>query len=289
MRNCRSGWPVLFAKEFKQTMSSINIPTPLVSVVMAAYNAERYITESVNTVLAQTYPHWELIIVNDGSTDSTPAIAQEYSESDSRIMVLTQPNQGLGPARNAGIRQAKGDWLVFLDADDLWDPKILEKQISVSERYPDVDVIFTDGWIFNNDDLNETRPYPTISGYFSAEEMYRLEYETNYIPVQTAMVSRKMVRKIGLQQVIVRCCEDWDYWLRVARAGGNFYGIDEKLFYYRRHDSNMSNNVLQMLYAKLSVLIWNFDPARFKPGETQKIFLPLLYSIAASLIRRGRK
>ena len=122
--------------------------TPLVSVIVPAYNAEKFVAETIESVQAQTYTHWELIIVDDGSTDQTADIIKEYVIKDSRIQYCYQTNGRQGKARNYAISKAKGTLLAFIDADDLWHPQKLEKQIHIFEEYPQVDLVYTNGISF---------------------------------------------------------------------------------------------------------------------------------------------
>ena len=114
-----------------------------ISIIMPAYNAEKFIRESITSVLQQTYSNWELIIVDDGSTDNTKKIIQAFAQQDGRIHYIYQPNGKQGKARNAGIRHASGDLIAFLDADDLWTKDKLEKQGSLIRR-TNADLIFSD-------------------------------------------------------------------------------------------------------------------------------------------------
>lgn len=234
--------------------------SPRISIIMPAFNAEKYIEEAVNSVINQTLNNWELIIINDGSTDGTEIIAGKYVAVDSRIKLISQENKKLGAARNTGIVNAKGDWIAFLDADDLWVPDKLEKQLSVAKTYPDAGVIFSDGFTFYNDVIKTALPYGTVTGSLTASAMYKLEYQGNYIPVLSVLVKKNHIDAIGLQDVDphIHGCEDWDYWLRLAIHGVSFYGMDDKLFYYRKHTSNMSNDNDQMNLAKATVFIQNF-------------------------------
>ena len=102
----------------------------LVSIITPLYNAERFVRQTIESVLAQTYPHWEMIVVNDGSKDKGPDIVRSYTEKDSRIKLLNQPNRGCASARNHGLKEAQGRYYCFLDSDDYWDPTFLEEQIS---------------------------------------------------------------------------------------------------------------------------------------------------------------
>jgi len=267
-----------------------SIDNPLVSIVMPAYNAEIYLEQSIRSVLDQTYQNWELIIVNDGSKDKTKDIAETYVQKDKRILAINQENKRLGGARNTAIKAARGEWIAFLDSDDLWEPQKLELQISTSYTYPEVSVIYTDGYIFYNDNLNNLTPYPTKAGLFKAEQMYKMEYQANYIPVLSVIAKSSLINKIGLQEVrtYFHGCEDWDYWLRMARAGATFLGIKEKLFYYRRHDYNMSSNNLNMDLARTSAFIENFDKKYFEVAEAERIFKPLIMPLIVELLKAER-
>ena len=103
----------------------------LVSIITPLYNGEKYVAQTIESVLAQTYPHWEMIVVNDGSRDRSEQIVREYTERDPRIKLFSQPNGGSASARNNGIRRAEGQYIALLDADDLWEPFFLESQLAL--------------------------------------------------------------------------------------------------------------------------------------------------------------
>ena len=106
----------------------------LVSIITPLYNGERFVAQTIESVLAQTYPHWEMIIINDGSKDNSEAIVQKYTEQDARIQLVSQPNAGSAAARNNGIRRASGRYIALLDADDLWEPFFLESQLNLMQK-----------------------------------------------------------------------------------------------------------------------------------------------------------
>ena len=115
----------------------------LVSIVVPAYNAEKYIAETIDSVIAQTYTNWELIIVNDGSKDNTLQIIESYSKKDKRICFITKQNTGVSDTRNTGIEKVKGEFIAFLDADDVWLPFNLEKKITFLVNHPETDFVFS--------------------------------------------------------------------------------------------------------------------------------------------------
>jgi glycosyltransferase involved in cell wall biosynthesis len=124
----------------------MNSDSPLVSIVVPVYNCAEWVGFTVDSVLNQTYTNWELLLINDGSTDQTPAVLEELASKDSRIRVIHQTNGKQGKARNNGIRSSKGSWIAFLDADDLWPPNKLNDQLKISIDQS-VDLSFTDGFI----------------------------------------------------------------------------------------------------------------------------------------------
>jgi glycosyltransferase involved in cell wall biosynthesis len=117
-----------------------------VSIVMPAFNVASYIGAAIGSVVAQTFPDWELLIVNDGSTDDTAVAAQQWAESDRRIRIFHQPNRGISSARNRALAHATGEILAILDSDDLWEPRYLEEQLGVLRTHPDIDVVTGNGW-----------------------------------------------------------------------------------------------------------------------------------------------
>ncbi|WP_114937662.1 glycosyltransferase family 2 protein [Mucilaginibacter endophyticus] len=259
----------------------------LISILMPAYNAGKYIEASILSVLKQSYTDWELIIINDGSTDNTKEIVERYSKEDSRIKLINQVNQKMAAARNNGIKNSKGAWIAFLDSDDLWEPEKLSLQIQASKEYPTAGVIYSDGFIFNDhEQFNNLMPYPTFTGrLLSHDIMYQMQYQQNYIPVLSVIVKRSLVDTIGPQneERVFSGCEDWDYWLRIARVGADFYGLPQKLFYYRRHETNVSKNSVNMLLAQLAVFTKNYEPGLINSGDLsnalKKVFFPLINNL----------
>jgi teichuronic acid biosynthesis glycosyltransferase TuaG len=255
---------------------------------MPAYNAEKYIGESILSAVNQTYANWELIIVNDGSTDSTRAIAEEFSSGDKRIKGVNQQNKRLGGARNTGIKNSTGEWVAFLDSDDLWEPSKLEKQIQAAAAFPNADVIYTAGWTFNDNDLNNLTPYDIPAGNFTSTEMYNALLAGNAIPVLSVLAKKTVINEIGYQEEnpFFHGCEDWDYWFRMAIQGADFYGLNEKLFYYRRHGNNMSGNSLQI--AQAAVLLKNFNPNLANKQEIRSELKKTIDPLITRLIAEGK-
>ncbi|WP_448702967.1 glycosyltransferase family 2 protein [Mucilaginibacter sp. AW1-3] len=259
----------------------------MVSIIMPAFNAERFIEETILSVQNQTYTDWELIIVDDGSTDQTAAIVKSM-QADKRIKYVYQQNKKQAAARNNALSNATGNWIAFLDADDVWPALKLEKQLKYAEEI-NADVFYTGGEIVDEQG-RFISGYNTVYGRCPAIEMYKLLFEGNPIPILSVMFKREWFEKVGLQDEDTRMtgCEDWDYWVRLAKAGADFYGIDENLFSYRRYENNTSSNYVKMTMAQACVYIKNFDQAIFNADDKKRIFNYRLPSLIVTLIKANR-
>lgn len=234
----------------------------LVSIIMPAYNSERYVAESIDSVLAQTYTNWELIIIDDGSIDNTRRIVSQYTEKDARIKYIYQTNQKQGKARNTGISNSKGDLIAFLDSDDLWVPKKLETQLAYLKKSK-TDLIFSDGYIFTNNLNNIKGSFQTLNGVFQGDKGLELFLAQNRIPILSVLTYKLIINTVGgfEENQQIQNVEDYHLWLKLLIGGFSFYGLPDKLVYYRQHDSQSttedpwaSEKVLYMLslYIKIS-------------------------------------
>jgi teichuronic acid biosynthesis glycosyltransferase TuaG len=220
----------------------------LVSVITPAFNAQKYIAQTIESVLAQTYPHWEMIIVDDGSIDQTADTIKPFLK-DNRIKYVYQTNGKQGKARNAGIKQAQGKYLAFLDADDLWHATKLQKQLEVFSKHS-VDAVYSQGWIFNDEegfDLANAKliERDVLLGLHAAKEFTQKLLQKNQIPALSLIVKKNKVDAVNGfgEEVEIQNAEDYQLWLKLADSGCNFYGMEERLFYYRIHanQSTFSN------------------------------------------------
>lgn len=200
---------------------------PTVSVVIPAYNAAEYVAQAVRSVLAQTFTDWELIIVNDGSTDDTAERVVPFL-SDPRILLYTQENGGPASARNAGIARSSGPFIALLDADDYWLPTKLEKQLAIMANWPDVGVC-------GNGRVHVSplgKPLRTFLGDgYCPRPLPRLLFKP-LADMTTALIRRPVFERVGVFDESLRFCEDYEFWLRVGRYYG-FYVIREPLSCYR--------------------------------------------------------
>lgn len=209
----------------------------LISVIMPAYNSERFIAESIESVLSQTYTNWELIIVDDGSTDNTAKIVNGFTSIDSRIKYFYQPNQQMGKARNTGLQNSNGKLIAFLDSDDIWVSGKLKMQVDFL-RNKEVDLVFSDGYVFRDSiDIVEYE-YKTINGeIYGCYPQHKLMIQ-NFIPIPSVLTYKSAIDQVGgfNENIEIHNVADYHLWLKMLIGGFKFYGISEKLFYYRRHD-----------------------------------------------------
>ena len=218
----------------------------LVSVVIPVYNSEQYITECIDSALTQTYQNIEIIIVDDGSTDNTVNIISEYNNE--LIKLFHQKNTGSGAARNHGIEQASGTWIAFLDADDIWLPDKLQKQL---EHCSDLDWSHTDLYLHGDVYPRHTKTTeltPKHSGFILKNLLVE-----NSIGTSSVIIKKEILQKLGAFNTDLRALQDWDLWLRVAAENQICY-VDEPLVYYRVHSSSVSRNVRKTLPYHLNLI-----------------------------------
>lgn len=211
---------------------------PLVSVIMPCYNMASYVSDSIKSVIAQTYPHWELLIVDDASTDETVNIIKSYAQADSRIkFAIKKQNSGISDTRNQCIQMAQGQFLAFLDADDIWHPEKLEKQLSfmlaknIGFTYSTYDWIDEDGKIMNK--------FINTIGNLD----YKTYLQNTIIGCSTVMVNKAITGDVFVPKF--RTSEDTATWLDILRKGLMAYAIDESLVSYRIRRKSASSNKIR--------------------------------------------
>ncbi len=199
----------------------------LVSIITPCYNGAKYMRQTVDSVLAQTYENWEMIIIDDGSKDDSAAIAQEYAEKDDRIHLIRQENAGSAAARNNGIRFAQGQYIALLDADDLWEPEFLSEQIAFMKEKNAVCVYCSYRCIDENSNeiLNPVICRPEIS----TKDMM----VTNFIGCLSGLYDCEKYGKIYLREELKSLRDDYAYWLDIVKLEDKAYGNDKLLARYR--------------------------------------------------------
>lgn len=223
-------------------MGSIMI---LVSIITPIFNAEKFIKETIDSVLKQSYEHWELILIDDGSTDQTHHAIKPYL-NDKRIKYLYQENQGQGKARNTGILQSTGDFIAFLDSDDLWIPEKLSLQMTIFDAH-NVDLVYSNAFIIDSNGIQSEQILNSgsLAGMqHDCEILRKLIRGEIFIPILTVISKRQAL--ISLQGFDERSdlknAEDFDLWIRMTLQGMKFYFYDQCLSYYRVHENQSTAN-----------------------------------------------
>lgn len=220
----------------------------LVSIIVPVYNVENFIEETMDCVLAQTYPDWELLLVDDCSNDNTVTLIRRYMEKtgDPRIRLITQSsNMGAARARNRALREAGGRYVAYLDADDLWMPEKLEKELAFM-REKDAAFVFT-GYEF----ADETGKGTGKVVHVPEKLTYRQALSNTTIFTTTVMFDLEKLPKEQLEMPVIKS-EDTALWFRVLRSGVTAHGLDENLVKYRRAGRSLSSNKLEAIRR-----IWN--------------------------------
>jgi glycosyltransferase involved in cell wall biosynthesis len=226
---------------------------PSIAAVIGAYQAERYIAETLESIIGQTHPPDEVIVVDDGSTDGT---ARELERFSDRIRVVRQANAGCAAAFNTAFRQARCDYVAECGADDIWEPNKLERQFRALTAHPEIDIVFSAARVFGNTDGCWGMPTgedPSV-GIMDAQRFARTMYRSNPVCPSTTLTRRSLYARLGpFAEREQMATEDYDYWMRALRAGAVFYYDAEMLVRYRRHEGNASSNHLAMSRCDLFV------------------------------------
>ncbi|MFN0088091.1 MAG: glycosyltransferase [Blastocatellia bacterium] len=205
-----------------------------VSVIIPAYNAEGYLAETIESALAQTRPPFEIIVVDDGSEDRTLEVARRYAP---RVRAIRKPNGGPASARNEAMRNASGEYLAFLDSDDLWVPDKLEEQVAFLDRHGDVGLVYGQALMFTQHGAE--RAFGRRIG-FTEDPSFRLLLYGDFIPNSTVMIRRSCAEAVGPlnERRELIAVEDYEYWMRIARRFP-IAGISRPLAWYRIREGNL--------------------------------------------------
>ena len=225
-------------------------PTPAVTVVIPAYNSAHYIRETLDSVKAQTFTDYEVIVVNDGS-DDREELERILKSHPLPVVYISQENKGVSAARNAAIRIARGKFYAQLDADDQWTPEYLEVQLRFLQDNPDVALVYPNATIIG-DGSTERLEFMKIvpsEGEVNFESLVREK-----CVVMTCVTARmSVIRDAGMFDESMRSCEDFDLWLRVVKNGGRIGYHRQPLVLYRRHEGSLSSDRVWMVRNLLAV------------------------------------
>ena len=230
-----------------------------VSIIIPAYNPGAYLDEALQSVLAQTFEDWECVVVDDGSHEDLSRV----DTLDSRIRRIKQENRGLPVARNVGIMATEGEYLAFLDADDVWLPEKLERQIELLEQNPDAALCHT---FFN---IIDSKSQVSEPGWGREVHSYAQLVTNSCICVSTVVVRRACLSVSGLFDPLLDACEDYDMWLKLARHYPMTF-VAQTSALYRVHDNNMSGNPALMIREVTFVLNRHIRLAH-QDGDTARV------------------
>jgi len=219
---------------------SMLIGAPLITVVVPAYNRATTITDSVRSVQAQTYTNWELVVVDDGSSDGTPQVVAKLAQDDPRIRLIQQPrNGGAQAARNAGIRAATGTWIAFLDSDDQYLPDSLERRMNLAKK-ENVCVVHSECYVIDPEGCKKVYCVPPISGsaYFTL-----LSHEGPLF--QGLLVAKDALQRIDFLDEQIMAFQEWDTSIRLARYYPFAFEKTPTFIYDCRHADAMSKDLLR--------------------------------------------
>jgi glycosyltransferase involved in cell wall biosynthesis len=271
---------------------------PRVSIVIPAYNMERFIQETLYTVESQTYQNWELLVVDDCSQDRTAEIVQAFAAAhpDRRVRLLHhEQNKGLAGTRNTGVRHAHGEYIALLDADDLWSETFLETMLAtLREQQADIAYcpveMFADG-------------AEQVSGLWgpTGEELATFPaslYRRNFLSSSAVLIRHSVFTQIGMFDERIRACEDYDFWLRAATAELHFIYVTDILGRYRQHPSSLKRNE-KSLYETMAFVLhkycsWSAVPTNVRRARLAhvnrragRLWWPYNRSKAASFLWRA--
>jgi glycosyltransferase involved in cell wall biosynthesis len=268
-----------------------------VSIIIPIYNYGRYLSDALDSVLAQTHSDWECLIVDDGSTDDTPQVVQRYADRDARFRYIRQENRGPAAARNIGMRNSSGTYLQFLDADDKLAPMKLELHARYLNEHPEVDLVYGVATFFRTEEpekvlysLHGHLSRPMMQTVGSNAEALRKLQEYNITPPVAILMRRSVIDRVGYLNEASRGTEDWDYWLRCAIAGCEIrYLESETVGFMRTHSGSASRSTQRMIRALIAAAsTFHTTPAAKQwTGAT----LPAIYemSLGIDAVEHGRR
>lgn len=240
----------------------------LVSIITPCYNGAKYISETIDSVLCQTYTDWEMIIINDGSKDNSAEVISTYVERDSRIKLINQKNGGSANARNHGIRVANGRYIALLDADDMWENNFLEEQLRFMKEKNALCVYSSYKRI---DENSKEILKPVIC---KKQVTYKQMLITDFIGCLTGLYDTSVYGKVYLKEELKSLLDDYAYWLDIIEKTKVAYGNQKILARYRVMSSSVTGNKKKMIKAH-----YRFYRDYLKLGVSRSIYNTIYWGI----------
>ncbi|GMQ31712.1 glycosyltransferase family A protein [Algoriphagus confluentis] len=258
-----------------------------VSIIIPCFNYGRYLEECLANLLSQTYSDWEALVIDDGSTDQTMETVRDWQAREPRIQYFYQPNSGVSAARNLGLKKANGEFIQFLDADDLLSGSKLQLQVDFLKNHPDVDLCYTENHYFEDGQPEIRYPDQEFLGRdwmirFSGTGAYALEQLilNNLAVVSSPMFRQSLLSHSGLFPENVSHTEDWQFWLQCVLAGAKVHYLNNPDAYtlIRVHRTSVSQQTQTMRYGELHLRTWLNRRISECPflSDPEKTFLSIL-------------
>jgi len=263
---------------------------PLVSVIIPVYNGERYIAETIRSVIAQTESSWEIIVVNDGSKDKSLGILIGLAVEELRLHVLSVKNGGVSRARNAGVAEARGKYLAFVDQDDLWTPEKLKRQLALFRENPELGIVFTNESIIDNTGAKVKPKVLSLSEKNRGWVFDEFVFEC-FMPVSSVMMTRQLFDKVGGFDPQYGLAEDYDFFLKAVRIAPVDY-VDEPLLLYREHRQSGTHRKIDLLIDEAFRILHGWqekDPAFFRKHRFQYFLFWLKFKMLKIKVRMRRE
>jgi glycosyltransferase involved in cell wall biosynthesis len=265
---------------------------PLVTMMICTYNGERYLAAALDSVLAQTYPNMEVVVIDDGSRDDTVSIIEQYADRDSRIRLFARENAGLAASRNYAFVQARGEWIAIIDQDDLSYPERLARQVVVAAAYPSAGLVFCDTQYINGAGQNIGNHFASFS---LPDSFIRKGLASNllinqgcYASSAACLIRRTTVDRLGPLDESLRYACDYEYFIR-AGFEVDFAYTPEGLVAWRRHAGQETRTNFNRFKELRSVLSSYFSDDRVTIGTRLSIGRNLARSLAGEAYHRARK
>lgn len=251
---------------------------PSISVIIPCFNTGHFLIEALLSVINQTFTNWEVIIVDDGSTDDTREVSAKFE--DKRIQYIYQNNQGLSAARNTGIRASASENIALLDADDIWHVNYLKKMIDALKDHSDA-IAFYCGFIYIDPDgkqigMPQLRVVPT-------NQFPKVILKQNWLVPSSVVFRKQVIDEVGFFDESLHAVEDWDMWIKMSTRG-LFIGIPQHLVKYRLHNTNMSKDPFLMVSSHLQLIenrVGSPDGDPSEWTELKKMFYRCFYNQSA--------
>ncbi|RLA62772.1 MAG: glycosyltransferase family 2 protein [Epsilonproteobacteria bacterium] len=233
----------------------------MISIIIPTYNRSAYLFRAIESVQYQTYKDWELIIVDDGSTDNTQKEITYLLKEEKKIKYIKTPNRGVSAARNLGIHLSSGDYLAFLDSDDEWLPEKLELQMEFVNTNPEIELVHGDEiWIRNGKRVNQKNIHKKFGGNIFSQSL-----DLCAISPSTAFLKRSLFKRVGFFREDFPVCEDYDLWLRVTSRNEVGFIARPLIVKYGGHEGQLSNKYFGMDYWRLKSMLSLIKSVHLKP------------------------